>query len=425
MEPKFLSYYGNSEAQHYFESEGKQTTNLASISLTKLVALPVIVPPCPEQRRIVAKLEELFSELDAGVEALRRAQRRLARYRQSLLQAAVTGELTWKWRESRCVHTTSAHSLLDDICELHRKEWVSLRRVKLAQQGKRVSENQEITSFSTPEEPTVPDSAPQLPAKWTWASPAQLTAPMKHSLVIGPFGSDLKVSDYRDKGIPLIFVRNIRSGIFTGDGAKYVSQEKALQLRNHTARTGDILITKMGDPPGDACMYPEESPDAIITADCIKLTPSPMLKFPAYLVAAINSDTVRKQIGTIARGVAQQKVSLERFRAIAIPLPPTEEQEVILSELDRRFSAADALEATLQASLRRAERLRKSSLERAFRGELVSQDPSDEPAETLLGRLRAVPVEAPASRHRGRPQKAKAKALALHPPDDAGVRGSR
>lgn len=88
---------------------------------------------------------------------------------------------------------------------------------------------------------------------------------------------------------------------------------------------------------------------------------------------------------------------------LPFPSPPLLEQRAIVGELDRRLSAADALDATLQASLRRAERLRQSILERAFRGELVPQDPNDEPAEALLARLKATAADTPAPRRRGRP----------------------
>jgi type I restriction enzyme S subunit len=239
---------------------------------------------------------------------------------------------------------------------------------------------------------------------------------MKHALVIGPFGSDLKVSDYQDEGIPLVFVRNIRSGQFRDAGTKFVSIEKGHQLKNHTVRAGDVLITKMGAPPGDACLYPNQAPDAIITADCIKWTLSPLVDSPTFFVAAINADPVKKQIAQITRGVAQQKVSLERFRAIAIPVPPLLEQRAIVGELDRRLSAVQVMESTIQTSLIRAERLRQSILERAFRGELVPQDPNDEPAEALLARLRTTSPDSQAPRRRGQPPRDEAKPSMPQPP---------
>jgi len=97
----------------------------------------------------------------------------------------------------------------------------------------------------------------------------------RHALAIGPFGSNLKVSDYQSEGVPLVFVRNIRAQQFGGRGARFVSEEKADELAAHRVRGGDVLVTKMGDPPGDTTVYPKSGPDAIITADCIKISVGP------------------------------------------------------------------------------------------------------------------------------------------------------
>jgi type I restriction enzyme S subunit len=145
----------------------------------------------------------------------------------------------------------------------------------------------------------------------------------------------------------------------------------------------------MGDPPGDACLYPATQPQAVITADCIKWTISRLCPDARYFVYAVNAAPVRAQVIGITKGVAQLKVSLARFRSVAIPLPPAAEQEQIVAEVERRLSVVSELEAAVAANLKRAERLRKSILERAFSGRLVPQDPSDEPASALLARIRA------------------------------------
>ena len=98
VDPKFISYHGNHFGQQWFVKTGKQTTNLASINKGVLRRFPVPVAPLPEQRRIVAKIEELFSDLDAGVAALNRVKAKLKRYRAAVLKAAVEGKLTAGWR---------------------------------------------------------------------------------------------------------------------------------------------------------------------------------------------------------------------------------------------------------------------------------------------------------------------------------------
>lgn len=363
MEPKFLSYYGNSEAQHYFESEGKQTTNLASISLTKLVALPVIVPPCPEQRRIVAKLEELFSELDAGVEALRRAQRRLARYRQSLLQAAVTGELTREWREQQTL----------DV-----------------QLGKRNIEGG--------------------PDGWqTCKVTALLSEPLCNGLSIKESTSPtevraLKLNAMGERG-------------FDYNEHRYLpiswSEVDDLAIKN-----GDLFVSRGNGSlrlVGRAVLATTPPFSVIFPDTMIRLRVKDSLG--GWVNAIWPSRFIRSQIESAVKTTAGiWKINQGELENIEVPLPSEPERTAILSELDRRLSTADALEATLQASLRRAERMRQSILERAFRGELVPQDPGDEPAETMMARLRDVPAGSPAPSRRGRPSKAQAEAEALKSP---------
>jgi restriction endonuclease S subunit/predicted GIY-YIG superfamily endonuclease len=225
-------------------------------------------------------------------------------------------------------------------------------------------------------EPAVPDRAglPLLSEGWTWASPGQLSSAAAYSFAIGPFGSNLKVSDYTNSGVPLIFVRNIRSSRFGGLGTQFVSKAKAEELIAHQLSGGDVLITKMGDPPGDACLYPDTAPDAIITADCIKLRPSPLIPDKRFIVHAINSQVIKSQILRITKGVAQLKVSLARFGGIAIPLPPLAEQERIVAEVERRLSLVEEFEALVVANLQRADRLRQIVLQRAFSGGFFRND---------------------------------------------------
>lgn len=217
-------------------------------------------------------------------------------------------------------------------------------------------------------EPAAPDTAdlPPLPEGWVWASPSQLSSADAYALAIGPFGSNLKVSDYTDAGVPLVFVRNIRSGQFGGERTVFVSASKANELRAHHVSAGEILVTKMGEPPGEACLYPDSATDAVITADCIKLRLTPNLLQKRFFVHAINSDVVKPQIQLITKGVAQMKISLGRFSSLAIPMPPLSEQTRIVDEVERRLSVIEKLEATVAANLQRAARLRQSILQRAF-----------------------------------------------------------
>ena len=170
-------------------------------------------------------------------------------------------------------------------------------------------------------------------AEWSVITPAEIAGGDKSALAIGPFGSSLKTSDFVPDGVPLVFVRDIREVDFSTPRA-YVTRSKADELRAHIALPGDVLVTKMGDPPGDACIYTGQGP-AVITADCIRLRPSP--EFDAgFIVHSLQSPSVRRQILSITSGVAQQKVSLERFRSgVKLAVPPLGEQRRIAAILDQ------------------------------------------------------------------------------------------
>jgi type I restriction enzyme S subunit len=229
---------------------------------------------------------------------------------------------------------------------------------------------------------------------WRRAAVGDITDDSRHGLAIGPFGSNLKVSDYRDEGVPLVFVRNIRSAEFRAASTRFISAAKAKELAAHRVRSGDVLVTKMGDPPGDATVYPEGFPDAIITADCIKIAVGD--SFDARFVAlAINAPEGKRQVLAITKGVAQKKVSLGRFKSIEIPAPPLEEQRLIVARVETSLSIVDEMRGAVDAAARRSAGVRRSILKRAFRGELVPQNPSDEPAAALLDRSRTAGAASP------------------------------
>jgi type I restriction enzyme, S subunit len=234
----------------------------------------------------------------------------------------------------------------------------------------------------------------------------QLASDERYSLAIGPFGSNLKVPDYREAGVPLVFVRNIRAGNYGGAHTKYVTFDKAAELHAHSVAAGDVLVTKMGEPPGDADVYPDDQPVGVITADCIKVRCWPGLMAPHFLKSVINSHIGRHQIEPMTQGVAQKKVSLGRFTNLAVPLPSLEEQELIMRAVGAVDKKVIAQEIAIRISLKQAAAQRQNILKAAFAGQLVPQDPHDEPASVLLARIRAERAAQPAlKKSRGRQSK--------------------
>ncbi len=351
IESRYLAWFIASESngQKQLQALQRGATKLG-LGLDDIRSLLFPLPGITTQRRIVAKLEELFSELDAGVAALCRAQRRLARYRQALLQAAVTGELTREWREQQT------------------------RDIKL---GKLESE---------------------WPSGWRQVSVEQLAVQVD-------YGSSAKTQQ-GVSGVPVIRMGNIQDGRIVMDDVKTLPSDHP-EFPKLLLQPGDLLFnrTNSAELVGKSAVFRGKQPTSFASYLIrVRLNESCI---PEWLAVFINSSFGRRWVASVAsQQVGQANVNGSKLRALEVPLPTIQEQEAILAELDRRLSAADALEATLQASLRRTERLRQSILERAFRGELVPQDPNDEPAEALLARLKAAAPDTPAPRRRGRPPKA-------------------
>lgn len=347
-------------------------------SFLEATVLPL--PPSAEQKRIVAKLDALNAKSARARTELARIETLVSRYKQAVLSKAFRGELTREWTQQAT--QSDIEAALNSV---------RARRQKSPQLARRKAVSQ------------VPQVI--LPDAWRWISPDELAADAPYSIGIGPFGSNLVKADYRAQGVRLVFVRDIRREEFSDENAVYVDHAKADELRQHWVSAGDVLITKMGDPPGDTAIYPPEHPSAVITADCIKLRPHLDLTSSQFLYWAIRSQTVKIQILEETKGVAQQKLSLDRFRQIAIPTPPLEEQHEIVRRIEAAFARIDRLAAQAKRALALVGRLDEAILAKAFRGELVPQDENDEPAERLLARIRAERQAAPKAR-RGRRAKA-------------------
>ncbi|MFZ2897254.1 MAG: restriction endonuclease subunit S [Saprospiraceae bacterium] len=317
-----------------------------------LEEVEIPLPPLPEQHRIVAKLEELFSELDNGIANLKKAQAQLKVYRQAVLKAAFEGKLTEQWRAASSEATPdAADKLLEQI------------KVERQRHSKKPKEYPPLTEAELKE-------LPALPVGWKWVVPELIADPSKHSLTIGPFGSDLKVSDYEKSGVPLIFVRHITSNNFDLN-PQFISEIKFQELIAHAVEPDDLLITKMGDPPGDCTIYPKGRPTGIITADCLKFRVWGKYFSKMFYYHCINSTHVKKQLGLITKGVAQKKISLARFKSILLPLPSPAEQHQIVQEIESRLSVCDHLEQEIGKALQQSEALRQSILKKAFEGRLI------------------------------------------------------
>jgi type I restriction enzyme S subunit len=320
------------------------------------------------QTRIVNKIEELFSELDASVKELKDAQIELKRYRVSVLAAACSGELVPTEAElARAKERTyeNAADLLERILKERRERWNSRGKYR---------------------EPAALETLylPVLPEGWTWASVAQL------SFVGTGATPNRGVSSYYHNGsIPWV-----TSGALNDTQVRKASEfvtEKALKETNLTLYPAGTLLLAMygeGKTRGKCSelMIPATTNQAIAAVQVV----TPDVKNYLKMFFWKNYEDVR----TRSSGGVQPNLNLSIVASITVPLPPLPEQTRIVAEVERRLSVADEIEEVLSANLQRAERLRQSILQQAFSGKLVPQNANDELVATPLERINAERINA-------------------------------
>lgn len=189
------------------------------------------------------------------------------------------------------------------------------------------------------------------------ASLGDLVAREPNSFVDGPFGSNLKASEYQDTGVPIIRLQNIRPHQFREKDIKFISPSKAADLARHDYRPGDLVIAKLGDPTGVACLIPHDFPAGRIVADVVRFRGDLKLADHAYISRYLNSPDARQQLEQGTTGTTRKRINLTKLKSVHIPLPPLPEQKRIAGILD----AADALRAKRRESLAQLDTLLQST----------------------------------------------------------------
>lgn len=191
---------------------------------------------------------------------------------------------------------------------------------------------------------------------WDCIPLESIAANEPNSFVDGPFGSSLKADEYTEEGVPIIRLQNIRPNRFLSKQIKFVSQQKAKDLARHSYCPGDLVIAKLGDPCGMACVLPDEAGEGRIVADVVRFRGQKDKVDHQFLSYYINSPMGRMAIGKDAKGATRQRVNLSNFKALRVPLPPLHEQRRIVSILDQ----ADALRGKRREALAQLDSLTQS-----------------------------------------------------------------
>lgn len=349
---KYLLYYLNT-----FDYHGYVTgTTRYKLTQSRMREIPFPLAPLAEQRRIVAKIEELFTQLDAAEAALKRAKANLERYRQSVLQAAVTGQIV----PQNSNDEPASHTI--------RRSWADRKQ-------------------SHPELPFLIDDLPQLSEGWCWASLEQLINGSRHAMKAGPFGSALKKEFYVPTGYKIYG----QEQVISGDpcyGDYYISQDLFEKLQSCEVKPGDVLVSLVGTI-GKVLILPHNIEPGIINPRLVKFSFDNCIVDSRYFKYYMESQTAKDYFSITSHGQTMAVLNLGILKSLPIPLPPLNEQKRIIMEVERSESLVENQNKVVDKSLNRIFRLRQSILERAFTGRLVAQDPADQPAQVLLQKIQA------------------------------------
>lgn len=331
---RFLNWMLNAEPTRRRTAAVVHGVGRPRMNLGEIRVLQLPMAPFPEQKRIVAAIEEQFTRLDAAVTSLLRARANLIRYRAAVFRAAGEGLLI----------------LNDDHSD------------SVAANG--------------------------LPSQWRWLTVEQLGASSEQTVLTGPFGTSLGRADFVSDGVPVFTIGCLTDRGLRLDKALYVSPTKAAELERYRVRSGDFLFSRMASV-GRAGIVPVALEGALINYHIMRLRLDSSLILPEYFFAFVRgARSVAEYLRDVNHGATRDGINTAQLLGLPVAVPPLELQKAIVTKIDQRLTVLDDSERSVESNLRRAVRLRQAILIRAFEGRLVPQDHSDEPANVLLERMR-------------------------------------
>jgi type I restriction enzyme, S subunit len=309
------------------------------ITQTLVRELELPVPPLAEQKRIVERVEALLAQVQSARDRLERVQKILKRFRQAVLESASAGRL------------------------------------------------ESATSGSNPE--------PGLAEGWKTVHVEEVLRP--GGIFDGPFGSNLKSSDYTSDGARVIRLENLANFEFVRHKQTFVSLEKFETLTKHSVQGGDVIFGSFVDGSTRVCVLPELPTPAIAKADCFCLRPEPGRMLPGFLALQLSTNRTRDALIEEIHGATRPRITTRQLRALEIPICGIEEQQRILAAVARHLRALEAIHGRVTQALRGTLTAPQAILSRAFAGDLVPTEAElarvegrgYESGEELLARVRA------------------------------------
>ena len=386
IEARYIEHFLQSAKAQVSIDAMKTGGNDSGLNLThdRFKTLELPIAPQDEQKRIASKIDELFSSIDEGERALGRVRKLVERYRQSVLKAAVTGELTREWREQHVGELESGEALLTRILEARRQTWEQSELAKMQAKGIRPTIDGWKTKYEVPQGPEK-DTLANLPDGWAWSSLGQLFQ------VHGGSTPSRKRPEYWNGNIPWVSSGEVAfCRIHKTEECISTAGYDNSSVKLHPAGTVLLAMIGEGKTRGQAAILSIPACHNQNAAS-IRVSGTPIPPEYIYHLLKLRYEQTR----AVGQGGNQPALNGEIVKSITVPLPPLAELTRICEVIESQMASLDAIEASIAPQRRLIEAQRQTILREAFAGQLVPQDPTDEPASALLERIAAERAAAP------------------------------
>lgn len=365
---------------------GARGSTIKYLRIGDITDCSVKLVPLSLQKRIVAKIEELFSELDNGIATLKTAREQLKVYRQAVLKHAFEGKLTTKWRDENADKLETPEQLLTHIqqdrdarYQQQLEEWkVAVKKWEVkGKEGKKPSKPKE------PNPTILSDSNFNIPNYWATTNLGLIAD------VSGGLTKNQKRNGFPVKMKYLRVANVYADGLLLDDiqeiGVAELEAKKVLLIKN------DLLVVEGNgsvEQIGRVALWDASISGCGHQNHLIKVrldNPDYARLILLFLLSPVGRSLIVKEASSTS---GLHTLSISKVSNLQIPIMTMIEATLLMSIVDEKITLAAKLEEEIKTEIKRSETLRQSILKKAFSGQLVPQDPNDEPARELLERIR-------------------------------------
>ena len=375
-----------------------RATALPGLNRNDAYQLRLLLPPLKEQYRIVEKIEALQARSSKARKALDAIPSFLEKFRQSVLSSAFRGGLTADWRAQN-PDIEPAEKLLERIRKERRERWEENELAKMKAKGKTPKDDKWKDKYKEPE-PVDTSDLPELPEGWCWATLSELSS------AVNPIGYGvLQPGNEVEDGARLVRVCDLEDGKVLTKQLRTISSEVDNKYTRTRLKGGELLVTVVGTI-GRVAIAPKDIAGANVARAVARLTATKPIK-ATWLLRMLSSSFLQDWLVKSAREVARKTLNIGVLGKTPVPLCSVDEMQEGLDKVGELLSCLPPLSKIAQENLNYISSLDQSILFKAFRGELVPQDPNDEPADQLLIKIREQKIFAEETTKKNRAKKGK------------------